>query len=75
MEKIATELKENVNNVIEKVLLRSLNSDNLKNMSESDLEGIKVTLKLLDKFNDYCIEEAKTFDRIEGKLNKLLAKK
>ena len=75
MEKIAIELKENVNNVIEKVLLRSLNSDNLKNMSESDLEGIKVTLKLLDKFNDYCIEEAKTLDRIEGKLNKLLAKK
>ena len=75
MEKIAIELKENVNNVIEKVLLGSLNSDNLKNMSESDLEGIKVTLKLLDKFNDYCIEEAKTLDRIEEKLDKLLAKK
>lgn len=75
MEKIAIELKENVNNVIEKVLLRSLNSDNLKNMSESDLEDIKVTLKLLDKFNDYCIEEAKTLDRIEEKLDKLLAKK
>lgn len=44
-------------------------------MSESDLEDIKVTLKLLDKFNDYCIEEAKTLDRIEEKLDKLLAKK
>lgn len=73
MMETATKLNGTIDDALN-MTLKACSIDMLKSMDEEDLAMFKAYFKIVDAYKEYIIEEAKTLNEINDKLNKLLSK-
>ena len=69
------ELVEGTKEVLDFCISKSMNIGSLKYMGHDELNMMQKAVNLMDLMEDYAMEEAKTLDEINEKLDKLLNKK
>ena len=69
------ELVGEIKEVLNFCISKSMSIESLKYMGHDELEMVQKAANLMDLMEDYVIEEAKTLDEINEKLDRLLDKK
>lgn len=72
MKEAVKKLIESTDELMNKLVKETVNSDTLKNMSADDLSEIKQCFKVIDASEEILLAEADKLDQIEDKLDKLL---
>lgn len=75
MVETAKRLNKQMDDVVNIMLKETFDLNSLKYMKPEQLDSIRKCLELSETCKDYLIKEAETMERIEKKLDSLLAKK